>query len=161
MTFVNEVSVKIIIAGHRQCIKQNIDWSITEDLSELMKLPPEFPKCDAYRRFRVRPELPKETREKMKINAQKVYHMNKEIRCKADTAGIPVSESYSLRQDGNIVRYYRMRQAALSPAIATFQEFRRRAAGETSNENYLEEKNECYENKWIKDNNWTVDSSNI
>ena len=42
VTFVNEVSVKIIMAGHRQCIKQNIDWSITEDLSELMKYLPNF-----------------------------------------------------------------------------------------------------------------------
>ena len=46
---------------------------------------------------------------------------------------VPVSESYSLRQDGNIVRY----------------RLRRRAAGATPNENYLEQKNEWYEDKWI------------
>ena len=162
VTFVNEVSVKIIMAGYRQCIKQNIDWLITEDLSDLMKLPPEFPKCAAYRRFRVRPELPKETREKMKINAQKVYHMNNEIRTKAESVGISVNESYSLCQDGNIARYYRLRQVVLGPgsAIATFEEFRRRAVGGTPNESYLEQKIlSSYEDNWIKDNNWTEDSS--
>ena len=160
VTFMNEVSAKIIMAGHRQCIKQNIDWSITEDLSKIMKLPPEFPKCVPFRRSRVRPDLPKEKRDKMKINSQKVYHMNNEIRTKADTAGVPVSESYSLRQDGNIVRFRLRHKEAMSPAAATFQEFRRRLAGETPNDNYLEKKNECHEeSKWIKDNNWKDDSS--
>ena len=42
----------------------------------------------------------------MKINAQKVYNMNNEIRTKSETAGSRVTESYSLSQNGNIVRYW-------------------------------------------------------
>ena len=105
-TFINEVSGKIIMAGHRQCVKQNIDWSINEDLSEIMKLPPEFPKCVPFRRSRVRPELSKETREKMKANVQKVYNWNnKDIRTCDENNDVPVSASFSLRRDGTIVLF--------------------------------------------------------
>ena len=136
VTFVNEVSVKIIMAGHRQCTYQNVDWSITKELSELMKLPPDLPKCVSYRRFRVRPELPKETRDKMKINAQKVYQFNNELRSKAISAGVPVTVSFSLRQNGQIVRYVRRESICKS-------------MDEMKLTNYT------YVTKWFKDDNWT------
>ena len=109
-----------------------------------MKLPPELPKCAAYRRFRVRPELPKETRDKVKINAPKIYHMNKEIRSKADIAGSLVYESYSFSQNGGIVRYSRDGH--------TYTNSGRRSAGENENWKYVR-------HKWIKDKAWTEDSS--
>ena len=101
------MSVKIIMAGHRQCVTQNIVWSITEDLSELMKLPSDFPKCFPVRRIRVRPDLPKETRDEMKANVQKIYIWNNDIRTCDENKGIPMSASFSLRRDGTIVLFGR------------------------------------------------------
>ena len=90
--------------------------------------------------------------------AEKVYHMNKEIRSKADTAGVPVSESYSLRQDGNIVRYLlRLRAAGGKTPIKNCPTFYYTGPGAESSEH----KNEFTEDTWIKDNNWADDSSSI
>ena len=101
--------VKIIMAAHRSCVSVNWTWKLSDSesvaIAQFTERIPDFPKNIPYRKMRVRPDLPGEIRDKLKVKAQKVYQMNNELRTKADIVGVPVSVSFSLRQNGSIARF--------------------------------------------------------
>ena len=104
VTFVNELSVRVLMAARRQCINEGIQWCQEKKFFEKDA---EGHIWVSYRNFGLRTDLPKESRDILKMKANKVYRWNTEIRSEAETNGNEAKVSFSLRQDGNIWRFAR------------------------------------------------------
>ncbi len=112
-----------------------------------------------YTKFGIRPDLSKEKRDVMKERAQKVYCWNNEIRDEALAKGSVPEVSYSLRGNGNIWKFTKIREIhqdprnspslQKSPELSLFEKFRLQV-----------EQKECGvrsdmpNDKWIRDKDW-------